>query len=245
MRIDQRGIAPDWLKRYFTNDMEKMSVIQLENVTFGFPGGRNLLDKASCVFQNRVINLVQGASGAGKSTLLRLINRLEEPASGNILLNGRSINSISPQSLRRSVLYIQQMPTVLDDTVRNNLLLPFNYKNNRETPKPSDERLERLMKDFLLEDVAMESNALNLSIGQRQRLCLIRGLLLEPEVVLLDEPTSALDPKSAEIVDRAAENLALSALTVIIVNHRPFETDKAEKKVWEIHNGQVLLKDDE
>jgi len=150
-----------------------------------------------------------------------LINRLEEPLSGEILFKGRPLSSYPPPLLRRSVLYVQQTPTVIDGSVRENLLLPFSFKNNTHLERPEDARLKTLLSDFLLQGVGLGDNALTLSLGQLQRLCFIRGLLLSPDVLLLDEPTSALDRESGQVVESMVERLNReSGLTVLTVTHK-------------------------
>jgi ABC-type iron transport system FetAB ATPase subunit len=96
-------------------------------------------------------------------------------------------------------------------------LLAFTFKNNRDRIPPDDTSLKAHLENFLLSDLSLETNTQTLSVGQLQRLCLIRGLLLDPKVVLLDEPASALDEKSSRIVEQTAERLcAKSGLTVLI-----------------------------
>ncbi len=197
------------------------SIIDFCNVSFGFSREVPLFTGVTLTIRKGGVYLVQGPSGAGKSTFLRLINRLEEPLSGEILFKGRPLSSYPPPVLRRSILYVQQTPTVIDGSVRENLLLPFSFKNNTQFEQPTDELLKTLLVDFLLRDVGLGDNALTLSLGQLQRLCFIRGLLLSPDVLLLDEPTSALDRESGQVVESMVEQLNReSGLTVLTVTHK-------------------------
>lgn len=184
--------------------------------------------------------LIRGPSGSGKSIFLRLINRLEEPSAGDIFFNDRRLASYSPPLLRRSILYIQQTPTAIDGTVRQNFLLGFTFKNNCDRAAPDDAALKAQMDKFLLRDIRLETNAQILSVGQLQRLCLIRGLLLDPQVLLLDEPASALDEESSRIVEDTAERLCVgSGLTVLMVSHRRFEPQQVKYSLLQIANGRV------
>jgi len=186
--------------------------------------------------------LVNGPSGAGKSTLLRLINRLEEPSHGDIYFNGRKLSAYSPPELRRSLLYIQQTPTAMDDTVAQNMLLGFTFKNNRNLTVPDRRTLRGHLDNFLLTDVTLEANAQTLSVGQMQRLCFIRGLLLDPQVLLLDEPASALDEESSRIVEETAERMCIEyGLTVLMVSHRKFEPQQANYSSIRIAGGQAEI----
>jgi len=193
--------------------------LSLDQVSFAYPDGPVILEKASFTFEHGSFTLVRGRSGAGKSTLLRLLCRLEEAQSGRVLFNGQPIEAMAPADLRRSVAYVQQMPTLLPASVRENLLLPFSFKANARLVRPSDDVLAAHLESFLLSGVTLDTEATKLSVGQSQRICLIRSLLLDPEALLLDEPTASLDAESAGVVlDKAAE-LGRGGMTVIMISH--------------------------
>lgn len=202
--------------------MAAESIIVFENVHFSFNGKRPVFQGCSLSLEKGGFYLVRGPSGAGKSTFLRMINRLEAPESGRILFKGLPLDSQAPPLLRRTILYIQQTPTVIDSTVRDNILLPFTFKINQQLHRPDDEKIEGLMREFMLDDVGLSDNALNLSVGQKQRLCFIRGMVLSPEILLLDEPVSSLDKESAAIVEKAIEDRAAAGLTIIMVSHHEY-----------------------
>jgi putative ABC transport system ATP-binding protein len=104
--------------------------------------------------------------------------------------------------------------------VRDLLLLPFTFKANRDLQKPDDVHLAAQLKKFLLDDVRLGDHAQTLSVGQLQRLCFIRGMLLSPSVLLLDEPTSSLDQQSAAIViDHIKTVCKTSGVTTLMVSH--------------------------
>jgi len=183
---------------------------------------------------------IQGPSGAGKTTLLRLINRLEEPQSGSVLFKGRPLTSYHPPQLRRSLMFVQQAPTLVDGSVRENLLMPFRFRANQDQIKPDNGRLQEFLEKLLLRGLRLDDNALALSVGQQQRLCFIRGLLLSPEVLLLDEPTSALDEESREVVERLAERqCSEQKRTVIMVSHRSFRPRIIEPVRLNLVNGKL------
>jgi putative ABC transport system ATP-binding protein len=193
--------------------------LALEGVTFGYPGRPELFRDASLVMEDGAYVLLRGPSGAGKSTLLRLLCRLEEPLAGRILLDGEPVDAMPPALLRRTVAYVQQMPTLLPGTVRENLLLPFSFKANSGLVPPGDDSLADRLAAFLLDGVTPDSRAETLSVGQAQRVCLIRSLLLEPRAVLMDEPTASLDQRSAEVVLAKAAELSRQGTTVVMVSH--------------------------
>ena len=216
------------------------SIIDFRNVSFAFSRKTPILTGVTLTIREGGFYLVQGPSGAGKSTFLRLINRLEEPLSGEILFKGRPLSSYAPPLLRRSVLYVQQTPIVIDGSVRENLLLPFSFKNNTEIEQPADGRLKTLLADFLLHDVGLGDNALTLSLGQLQRLCFIRGSLLSPDVLLLDEPTSALDRESGGVLESMVERLNIeSGLTVLTVTHKEPNPGKVTPLILKMAEGRI------
>ncbi|MBW1899753.1 MAG: ATP-binding cassette domain-containing protein, partial [Deltaproteobacteria bacterium] len=181
--------------------MIQKTVIQISDVSFSYHGKQALFTNISITLKKGCFYLINGPSGEGKSSFLRLINRLEDPTKGQILFNGSPLSSYHPPLLRRHILYIQQTPSVIDGSIRENLLLPYTFKSNKDLAKPDDKILLTLLKDFRLDGIRLDDHAQNLSVGQLQRLCFIRGLLLSPELILLDEPTSALDDESSRIVE--------------------------------------------
>jgi len=191
----------------------------LDRVSFAYDDGPTILVDASVTIDKATYVLVKGPSGAGKSTLLRLLCLLEEPQSGQILLSGTPITDMLPAELRRSVAYVQQMPTLLPSSVRENLLLPFTFKANADLKRPTDSDLEAFMERFLLDGVTLDTRADTLSVGQSQRICLIRSLLLRPKVILMDEPTASLDADSARVVLTKAAELVKGGMTVIMISH--------------------------
>lgn len=215
-------------------------ILEFENVSFAYPGSKNLFKEVSIAFEKGRLYLIKGPSGCGKSTFLRLINRLEEPTTGEIRFKDRSISSYDPTALRQAILYIQQVPQVMDLSVRDNLLLPFSFSRNQDIRRPDDDRLQAIMRQLLLDDVSLDGSAKTLSTGQQQRICFIRGLLLFPEVVLLDEPTSALDASSCGIVQEMAGNLCHEhGATVLMVSHRAMEACTLESLSVTIDRGRI------
>jgi putative ABC transport system ATP-binding protein len=217
------------------------TLLECENLSFAYEGREMLLQDVSFTVQPGAFVHLQGPSGSGKSTLLRLLNRLEEPTSGEIRFKGKPLELYPPPELRRAVAYIQQAPTLIDGDVRKNLLLPFSFKVNRHLRVPGDDELESLLGEFLLSGVRLTDPAQTLSGGQRQRLCILRSILLSPEVLLLDEPVSSLDPESREAVERTVEHLSLDrGLAVVLVSHQGFSADRARPEVLTLADGMLI-----
>ncbi len=215
-------------------------IIDFKQVCFSFSDDRFLFKDLSLAVESGSFNLIKGPSGIGKSSLLKLINRIHDPQAGEIHFKGKPLETYQPQLLRRQVLYVQQTPLVSIGSVKDNLLLPFLFKANHDLTKPDDIRLEKLLAEFYLDRINLNDSALNLSVGQQQRICFIRGLLLSPDVILLDEPTSALDEESSRIVDASAARLCrVSGKTVIMVSHKNLNANDIKPRILKLENGKI------
>jgi len=146
-----------------------------------------------------------GPSGAGKTTLLRLLNRLDDPDGGEVLLDGRDVRSYDVLELRRRVQYVGQVPVTFPGTVAANV----------------GPEVESLLTRVGLPPALADRDADRLSVGEAQRMCLARALARHPECLLLDEPTSALDTASKAGVEALVRTLADEGLTVVMVTHDP------------------------
>ena len=167
---------------------------------------------------------ISGQSGSGKSSLLRLLNRLQTPTSGRIYLDGEPIEHFEVPVLRRQVAYLQQTPIMVPGSVKDNLLLSYQFRVSRVQLQPATDQLKQLLSDFLLDQVSLNDDAETLSVGQKQRLALIRILLMKPRVLLCDEPTSALDQSSKAVVEDQIQHLNREQqVTVFLVTHTDFQ----------------------
>lgn len=203
------------------NGNNKTPVLEFANVSFTWPDGSGLHNVSFVIPKGQLV-LISGASGSGKSTLLRLIVRLEDVQQGQILLYGTPISSFYPPELRTHIGFVQQQPTLISGSVRQNLLFPFNLHSRKNSKQPNDEELLQWLNQLALRNVSLDASAETLSVGQQQRLCFIRAVLTNPDVICLDEPTSALDRESRECVEQAAEELTRRGTTVIMVNHTSY-----------------------
>jgi polar amino acid transport system ATP-binding protein len=161
---------------------------------------------------------VIGPSGSGKSTLLRCVNRLQEPDSGDLLLDGESVIRSDPDALRQRVgMVFQHFNLFGHRSVLDNIVLPL-----RSVKKLSKEEAAAIARARLA-DVGLADKApyrpSALSGGQQQRVAIARALAMDPEVMLFDEATSALDPELVKGVLTLMAGLAERGLTLIVVTH--------------------------
>lgn len=225
---------------FIMNEKHLRNIIRLKDITLSYDNGKIIFDEVSYSFIKGRFYFVKGKSGAGKTSFLRLLCRLEEPCSGEIFFEEKPYSQYLPPLLRKKILYMHQTPLIVDGSIRDNLLFPFSFKINQTEQKPDDTTLLAWFDQFMLKGVSLEDNARTLSVGQLQRLCLIRGLLLEPDVILLDEPTSALDEKSAATVEENAEKYcADQGKTVIMVSHKPFQLKAVSPHMLCLENGGI------
>ena len=175
-------------------------------------GGTDILKGVSFSTEGRDFFLVYGPSGSGKTSLLRLINRLDEYDSGDILVGGKPVRSFRPETLRRRVGMIFQEPRLFDGTVTENVTLAARYHG-------TDVDLEGLLAGVGLPGAAAR-DVRSLSGGEQQRVSLARALAVNPEILLMDEPTSSLDEEATLAVESLLLGLAGErGLKTLFVTH--------------------------
>jgi len=196
----------------------------LLNVAYG---AQRVLRDVSVEIPSRRITAIIGPSGCGKSTLLKVFNRLidlndDARVSGEVFLDGASIydHSVDVYGLRRKMGLLAQKPTVLPMSIYDNIAYGLKLHNSLNKDELESKVEHYLKASSLWNEVKdrLHGSAIKLSIGQQQRLCLARGLAIEPEIILCDEPTSALDPYSAERIEKKLLELKEN-YTIVIVTH--------------------------
>jgi ATP-binding cassette subfamily B protein len=198
-----------------------MGEVAFEDVSFAYPGGPDILSGVSFLARPGSATALVGQTGAGKSTAMSLLQRLWDPSSGHIRIDGQDLRDVTLESLRRAIGVVFQESMLFNRSIRDNLLVG--------KPDATQEEIERACRqaeahDFILRqahgyDTMIGERGSTLSGGQRQRLAIARALLKNPPILILDEATSALDAATEARVGRALKAL-MTGRTTFIIAHR-------------------------
>jgi putative ABC transport system ATP-binding protein len=203
--------------------------------------GRAVKDKVlveGATFEVRAgeVLAIVGPSGSGKSSLLRLLNRLDEPTSGTVFVEGIDYRQIAPRDLRRKLGMVNQRPYLFPGTLEDNL--QFGPLQRGESL--SQDSVEQLLARVGLKGYATR-NVANLSGGEAQRVSVARTLANSPLVLLLDEPTSALDEASKLEVESAIQNVVRNqGLTCVLVTHDTAQAVRLAERALLLEGGHIV-----
>lgn len=184
--------------------------------------------------------VIIGPSGSGKSTVLRCMNYLEEPTSGDVIVDGMNLNvKENINNVRAEVgMVFQRFNLFPHMTVLDNITLA-----PQKIRKMSKEEAEKIALELLakvgLQDKA-DSYPQQLSGGQQQRVAIARALAMKPKVMLFDEPTSALDPEMVSEVLDVMKNLAKEGMTMVVVTHEMGFAEEVGTRVLFVDEGKIL-----
>lgn len=206
--------------------------IEFRHVGFGYGQGVPVLNDVSFTAEAGKTTAIVGPSGAGKSTLISLVPRFYDPSSGQVLIDGVDIATVTKKSLRQQIAYVSQQPWLFEGSIRDNL--------RYARPDATDAEIEDAARlanahEFILAqpmgyDTQLGENGVNLSGGQRQRISIARALVRDAPILLLDEATSALDNESEAAVQKALES-AMRNRTVLVIAHRLSTIARADRIV--------------
>ena len=168
-------------------------MIEFRGVTKKFPDGTLAVKDFSLVLPSRKTTVLVGSSGSGKTTLLRMINRMVDPSSGYIEIDGEATSHLEPVALRRRIGYVMQNSGLLPHlkVIDNVATVPI---LNRVPKKQAREDALRLLDTVGLDRALADKYPSQLSGGQQQRVGVARGLAADPNILLMDEPFGAVDP---------------------------------------------------
>lgn len=219
-------------------------LLQLEQLTSVRPGPQNhpltVLSAVSCSFRQGELTALIGPSGSGKSSLIRLINRLDDPLQGQILLEGQDIRELAPPLLRQRIGMMLQKAHLFEGTVLDNLQQPFRYRK-KPLPGPDDPHITRCLTLARLTPDFLQRDARTLSGGEQQRVSLARTLISQPQALLLDEPTSALDRPTTDSLGQTLQELCRSEqLAIILVTHDLRLAERISDQLLYMEQGRIV-----
>ena len=220
-------------------------MIELKHLskTFETAGGRvDALKDVSLTIPDGDVYGIIGMSGAGKSTLVRCINMLERPTSGEVIVNGKRLDTMSPAQLRAArrdiTMIFQRFNLLMQRNCLDNVCFPMELAGVSRREAAS--RAQELLETVGLPDKAKAYPA-QLSGGQQQRVAIARALATNPKVLLCDEATSALDPKTTrQILELIGDINKKLGITVVIITHQMSVVKEVCNHVAILDDGEVV-----
>ncbi len=223
------------------------SKIDIKNLNL-FIGKQHILKNVNVQIPENKITIILGPSGCGKTTLLKSMNRLTDlyedvKVQGEIIIDNEDIlhSNQDVTAIRKKMGLLAQRPYPLPMSIFNNVAYGLKI-SNRGNKKSLAKRVEHNLKQVSLwEEVKdrLHEPASRLSIGQQQRLCLARGLAVDPEIILADEPTSALDPISSQVIEEKFVELKRQ-YTIVMVTHILRQAKRIADYVVFMYLGEVV-----
>ena len=227
-------------------DRDRAKIV-VEDLSVYYDQTRAVAEVSLTIPEKKITALI-GPSGCGKSTFLRCLNRMNDPirgarVEGRVVLEGEDVNraDIDVDELRRRVGMVFQKPNPFPQTVFANVAFGPRVLGMAGRRVELAERVEHsLVRAALWEEVKdrLDENALGLSLGEQQRLCIARLLAVEPEVILMDEPCSALDPIATLKIEELMRELS-QRYTIVIVTHNMQQAARASDRT-----AMMMLRDD-
>jgi len=226
--------------------------VVFDNVGFGFSDSRKVLHNISLTIKAGEKIALIGPSGAGKSTFVKLLLRLYDVSSGEILVDGVDIRNVTQESLRQNISLVPQDPILFHRTLLENIRYGRREANDEEVLRAAqlahcDEFALSLAKKY---DTFVGERGIKLSGGERQRVAIARAILKNAPILILDEATSSLDSHSETLIQDALDIL-MKGKTTVVIAHRLSTIRKMDRiivvekgKIIEEGNHDELLKND-
>lgn len=227
--------------------MDDKTHIRVEHLNVHY-GAQHVLKNISLAIPNRKITAILGPSGCGKTTLLRCFNRLIETVddirvTGRVLVDGEDIfdPGVDVTNIRKKMGLLSQRPFVLPMSIYENVAYGPRIHGQRGKQELDGIVENHLRLANIWDEVKDRLNepATRLSIGQQQRLCLARGLAVEPEIILADEPTSSLDPVSSRHIEERFVELK-DRYTIVMVTHILRQARRLADYVAFVYLGELI-----
>jgi ATP-binding cassette, subfamily B, bacterial MsbA len=213
--------------------------VEFKNVSFSYKPKIQVIKDISFTAESGGMIALVGASGSGKSTLMNLLLRFYEPDSGEILVDGKNILTLTQKSLREAISLVTQDVFIFNDTVENNIA----YGSNNYTLDDVKEAAEIARAADFIEELPEKYRTVTgergatLSTGQRQRLSIARAVLKKPAILIFDEATSSLDSESEKLIQEAMVDI-MKGRTTFVIAHRLSTIIEADQ-IMVIENGEI------
>jgi phosphate transport system ATP-binding protein len=227
--------------------MDNNAKIQIRDLNL-YIGKQHILRNINTDIEEKKVTVILGPSGCGKTTLLKCMNRLtdlypEVKVQGKVIIDDEDIlhTGTDITMIRKKMGLLSQRPYPLPMNIFNNVAYGLRI-SGRKNKKFLNKRVEYYLKQVNLWDEVkdrLHDPASALSIGQQQRLCLARGLAVDPEIILADEPTSALDPISSEAIEKKFAELK-NQYTIVMVTHSLRQARRIADNVIFIYLGEII-----
>jgi len=227
--------------------MENNPKIQIRNLNV-YAGKTRILQEINLDIPKNKITVIMGPSGCGKTTLLKCLNRLtdlypELNVSGDIFIDDTNVLQAREDiyMLRQRMGLLSQRPYPLPMTIYNNIAYALKLRGIKKRRDIHKLAMHYLQQASLWDEIRtrLHEPASRLSIGQQQRLCLARGLAVNPEIILADEPTSALDPISSRYIEETFSKLK-NEYTIVLVTHVLRQAKRIADHVVFMYLGEVI-----
>lgn len=229
------GTAPEQTDKHQSTTAP---LLEFRQVSFAYRKGEPALTDFNLTLRKGERLALVGESGGGKSTVIRLLSRMYQLDSGQILLNGQDINSLHKHELRSRMALVSQEPFLFAGSIAFNISLGNPEAAERikqaATVVGADDFIRQLPEGY---ETVLQERGSNLSLGERQLICFARALAFDPELLILDEATASVDSQSEKLIQEGVKRL-LAGRTALIVAHRLATISDADR-IMVIKNGRV------
>lgn len=198
--------------------------------------GRPVLD-VDTTFQSGNLYAILGPNGSGKSTLLQILSLVRKSDYGDVIITNDNGEMPINMELRRRIVLVPDRQGLFNDTVINNVV--YGLKIRKVNKIERGKIVKKAVRAVGLWNLR-HSNALRLSTGEAQRLCLAMAIALEPEIILLDEPTSSLDPYNVSLIEDIIRQMKDTAKIVLLVTHNIFQAKRLSDRVVFLFQGRLV-----
>ena len=210
--------------------------IEFENVNMQY-GSNKVLHNVSFIIKEGNKVTIAGKTGVGKTTIANILMRLYPIHSGKILIGGKDIQEIRIQDIRKNISYISQTPYILNDTLKNNIILGDNSITNAQIEDVANEIGFKKVLDKFPNGLEEKIEKNKLSYGQLQMITFLRAILHKANIYIFDEPTSNIDLKTEDRIQKLIDKITRES-TVIIIAHRKSTIENSDKIIY-LKDGMV------